>query len=148
MRAVVQRVNHASVKVNGQITGEIDEGLLVYLGITADDSDNDIDYIIGKIANLRVFDDVNGVPNLSLMETGGSCLMVSQFTLYGDARKGRRPAYINAAPAEVAKPLYNRTVEKLQEIVPVQTGIFQADMKVSSENNGPFTILLDSRRNF
>ncbi|MDO4494061.1 MAG: D-aminoacyl-tRNA deacylase [Clostridia bacterium] len=148
MRAVLQRVNSASVTVDGTVTGKIGKGILVYLGITNDDTEADVDYITGKIANIRIFDDANNVPNLSLTDVGGSCLMVSQFTLYADARKGRRPGYTDAAPAAVAKPLYEKAVAKLSAIVPVETGIFQADMKVASENDGPFTILLDSRRLF
>lgn len=148
MRAVVQRVSSASVSIEGNVVGEIENGVLVYLGITENDTDADMTYIADKIVNLRIFEDENNIPNLSLTDIGGSCLLISQFTLYGDARKGRRPSYIAAAPAEKAKPLYDKIVEYMRSRVPLATGVFQADMAVSSVNDGPFTILLDSGRTF
>lgn len=148
MRAVVQRVSYASVSIDGNTVGEIGNGVLVYLGITESDTEADMTYIAEKIINLRIFEDENGVPNLSLADINGECLLISQFTLYGDARKGRRPSYIAAAPASLAKPLYDKTISYLRERIPVETGVFQTDMAVSSVNDGPFTILLDSGRAF
>ena len=149
MRAVVQRVKYASVRINGSLQSSIQTGLLVYLGIKEDDQEKDSEYIIQKILNLRVFDDANKVPNLSVMDTNGSILIVSQFTLYGDARHGRRPSYIEAGKPDNAKPLYDSFVEKINTLYPqIFTGIFQAEMEIESVNDGPFTILLDSRRGF
>jgi len=148
MRAVVQRVTQASVSVEGAIVGSIEQGLLVYLGILADDQKEDFDYIASKVLNLRIFDDEKEIPNLSVMDIQGSILLVSQFTLCGDARHGRRPGYSSAARPENAKVVYDEMVNALREKVPVETGVFQANMQVSSINDGPFTILLDSRRLF
>lgn len=148
MRAVVQRVKNASVTVDGETVGEIGSGLLVYLGVTRDDGPADTEYVVSKILNLRIFDDENGVPNLSVQDVNGSVLLVSQFTLYGDARKGRRPSYFDAAPPELANALYEEAAEMLKKSVPVETGRFRTEMMVFSVNHGPFTILLDSRRNF
>ena len=148
MRAVVQRVRNADVTVGTQMIGEIGAGLLVFIGIEEGDTRGDADYICSKVAGLRVFDDADGVPNLSVAEIGGSVLLVSQFTLCADARKGRRPSYIHAARPETAIPLYQYCIDELRKTVPVETGQFQAEMQVRLVNDGPHTILLDSRRNF
>ena len=148
MRAVVQRVTEASVTVDGETIGRIDAGLCVLLGVSVDDTETDADYVCEKLIGLRIFDDENGVPNHSVREIGGSILLISQFTLLGDARKGRRPSYIDAARPETAIPLYERCIARLRESVPVETGRFGADMKVLIANDGPFTILLDSKKGF
>lgn len=148
MRAVVQRVTGASVKVDGETIGAICDGLCVLLGVSVDDAEADADYIADKLIGLRIFDDENGVPNRSVVDIGGAILLISQFTLMGDARKGRRPSYIDAARPEQAIPLYERCIARLRTAVPVETGRFGADMKVSIQNDGPFTILLDSRKGF
>ena len=148
MRAVMQSVTSASVTVEGKTTGEIGKGLLVLLGIASDDTDADLQYIIKKILGLRVFDDAVGIPNLSVVQAGGSVLLVSQFTLYGDAKKGNRPSYIRAANGEIAKPLYLQCLRQLGETVPVEQGSFGAMMQVALVNDGPFTILIDSRKEF
>ena len=148
MRAVVQRVTGASVKVDGETVGAICDGLCVLLGVSVDDAEADADYIADKLIGLRIFDDENGVPNRSVVDIGGAILLISQFTLMGDARKGRRPSYIDAARPEQAIPLYERCIAHLRTAVPVETGRFGADMKVSIQNDGPFTILLDSRKGF
>ena len=148
MRAVVQRVTEASVKIDGETVGAISDGLCVLLGVSVDDTEADADYITEKLLGLRIFDDENGVPNKSVLDTSGAILLISQFTLLGDARKGRRPSYIFAARPEQAIPLYERCIAKLKALVPVETGRFGADMKVSIQNDGPFTILLDSKKGF
>jgi D-tyrosyl-tRNA(Tyr) deacylase len=149
MRAVVQRVTEARVEVAGEPVGEIGAGLLVLLGVARDDTPDDADYLADKIVNLRIFDDDEGKMNRSLLESGGSILVVSQFTLYGDVRRGRRPSYSDAAEPEKANLLYEYFVERERSFgVRVETGIFQAMMKVSLTNDGPVTILLDSRKAF
>lgn len=149
MRAVVQRVENASVSVDGEITGQISEGLVVLLGVARDDEKDDVEVLADKIVNLRIFADDQGKMNRSLLETGGAMLAVSQFTLYGDARKGRRPSFIEAAEPEKANALYEYFVERARSLgVKVETGVFQAMMKVSLVNDGPVTILLDSRKLF
>ena len=148
MRAVVQRVTGASVKVDGETVGAICDGLCVLLGVSVDDAETDADYISDKLLGLRIFDDENGVPNRSVVDIGGAILLISQFTLMGDARKGRRPSYIFAARPEQAIPLYERCIAHLRTAGPVETGRFGADMKVSIQNDGPFTILLDSKKGF
>lgn len=148
MRAVVQRVTESSVTIDGEIVGSIQKGLCVLLGVSTEDTEADADYISDKLIGLRIFDDENGVPNKSVLDVGGSILLISQFTLLGDARKGRRPSYIDAARPEQAIPLYERCIERLRAAVPVETGRFGADMQVSILNDGPFTILLDSRKGF
>ena len=148
MRAVVQRVTEANVKIDGETVGAISNGLCVLLGVSTDDTAADADYITEKLIGLRIFDDENGVPNRSVVDTSGAILLVSQFTLLGDARKGRRPSYIFAARPEQAVPLYERCIERLRAVVPVETGRFGADMQVSIQNDGPFTILLDSKKGF
>ena len=148
MRAVVQRVTSASVAVDGETIGAIQNGLCVLLGVSVDDTQSDADYISDKLLGLRIFDDENGVPNKSVVDIGGAILLISQFTLLGDARKGRRPSYIFAARPEQAIPLYERCIAKLRSTVSVETGRFGADMKVSIQNDGPFTILLYSKKGF
>ena len=148
MRAVVQRVTSASVAVDGETIGAIQNGLCVLLGVSVDDTEADADYISDKLLGLRIFDDENGVPNKSVVDIGGAILLISQFTLLGDARKGRRPSYIFAARPEQAIPLYERCIAKLRSTVSVETGRFGADMKVTIQNDGPFTILLDSKKGF
>jgi len=147
MRAVVQRVSRASVTVDGKIIGEIGSGLLVLLGVTHPDEKLDADYLVDKIVNLRIFDDVDGKMNLSLAETKGGMLVVSQFTLYGDTRGGRRPSFIAAAPAVEAERLYKYFVAKAAAVIPnVATGKFGAIMDVELVNDGPVTIILDSEK--
>ena len=148
MRAVVQRVQEASVSVKDETVGKIKQGLLVFLGIEEGDAASDLDYICAKITGLRIFDDENEVPNKSVTDVGGAGLLISQFTLCGDARHGKRPSSIKAARPEQAIPLYEKAIETISRSVPVQTGVFQAIMQVSLVNDGPFTILLDSRRTF
>jgi len=147
MRAVVQRVTRAQVTVGDEVVGKIGPGLLVLLGVAKSDTQADADYLASKILGLRIFDDENGKMNLSLAETRGSVLAVSQFTLYGDARKGRRPSFDEAAPPHLANELYQHFVGKIRESgFTCQTGRFQAMMKVELVNDGPVTILLDSPR--
>ena len=149
MRAVVQRVTYSSVEVNGEIVGEINKGFNVLLGISKEDTEEDMKYIKDKIINLRVFSDENDKMNLSLLDIQGEVLLISQFTLYGDARKGRRPNFMNALGGEEAKKFYDKFIEMMKETgLKVQTGIFGADMKVDIKNDGPVTMLLDSSRNF
>jgi D-aminoacyl-tRNA deacylase len=149
VRAVVQRVSSASVEVEGRTTGAIQQGFLALVGVRTDDSEADAAYIASKIAGLRIFNDANGAMNRSLAEASGDVLAVSQFTLYGDARKGRRPSFIDAAPTPVAQPLFDRVVELLRrEGLRVETGIFGATMRIALVNEGPVTILLDSRKTF
>ncbi len=149
MRAVVQRVRDAVVRVDGRTVGSIPGGLLVYLGVGRGDSDRDLRVICDKIINLRIFPDERGRMNLSVMDARGAILVISQFTLYGDAREGRRPSYIEAAPPETAKSMYGKAVELLRESgLAVETGEFQASMEVSYTNVGPVTILLDSEKKF
>ena len=149
MRAVVQRVTYSSVEVDGVIVGEINKGFNVLLGISKDDTEEDMKYIKDKIINLRVFSDENDKMNLSLLDVKGELLLISQFTLYGDARKGRRPNFMNALGGDEARKFYEKFIEMMKETgLKVQTGIFGADMKVDIKNDGPVTILLDSSRNF
>src|SRR5262245_13357868 len=149
MRGVVQRVTEARVDVAGQTVGEIGAGLLVLLGVARDDTAEDAEYLAEKITNLRIFDDEQGKMNRSLLDTGGAMFVVSQFTLYGDVRRGRRPSYSDAAEPEKASELYERFVEIVRgHGIRVETGVFQAMMKVSLTNDGPVTILLDSRKAF
>ncbi|WP_297991523.1 D-aminoacyl-tRNA deacylase [uncultured Clostridium sp.] len=149
MRAVVQRVTYSSVEVNGEIVGEINNGFNVLLGISKDDTEEDMKYIKEKIINLRVFSDENDKMNLSLLDIKGELLLISQFTLYGDARKGRRPNFMNALGGEEAKRFYDKFIEMMKETgLKIETGIFGADMKVDIKNDGPVTILLDSSKQF
>ena len=147
MRAVVQRVTHARVRVDGRIVGEIDRGLLVFAGVEKDDGADDVAYIAGKVNDLRIFEDAAGKMNVSVGDAGGSVLVVSQFTLCGDCRRGRRPAFDAAETPAVARPLYEGLVAALRASnCKVETGEFQAHMDVELTNDGPVTILLDSRR--
>jgi D-aminoacyl-tRNA deacylase len=149
MRTVIQRVRNASVEVSGEIVAEIGNGLLVLLGVGQDDDRADADYLADKIVNLRIFHDQDGKMNRSILEAGGSALIVSQFTLYGDVRRGRRPSYSDAASPEKGKELYEYFVERVRSSgVEVETGIFQAMMMVSLTNDGPVTILVDSKKSF
>jgi D-aminoacyl-tRNA deacylase len=149
MRAVIQRVSSAKVTVEGEVAGQIARGLLVLVGVTATDTESDADYLADKIAGLRIFEDADGKMNLSVAEIHGSILAVSQFTLYGDARKGRRPSFDSAARPEQAKQLYDYFVEKIRAAgLPCETGRFQAEMQVELVNDGPVTILLDSSKLF
>lgn len=149
MRAVVQRVSRAKVTVDGQVTGEIGQGLLVLLGVGVDDGEADAQTMSEKIANLRIFQDDAGLMNLSVQDIGGGVLLVSQFTLHGDVRKGRRPSFITAAREDVAKPLYERTGALLERLgLPVGYGVFGAHMDVELVNDGPVTILIDTKKAF
>lgn len=149
MRAVIQRVEKASVSVEGEIKGQIGAGFLVLIGVEEGDGDADFKYIADKVPNLRVFEDDQGKMNRSLLDVGGEVLAVSQFTLLGDARGGRRPSFITAARPETADPMYERLVADWRARgIRVETGVFGAHMKVSLVNDGPVTILLDSRRRF
>ena len=143
MKIVVQRVTEAKVEVNKKITGQIDNGLMLLVSFTQTDNESNIDWMINKVLNLRIFDDENGVMNKSVKDINGSILSISQFTLYGDASKGNRPSYINALNGEEAIKLYDLFNEKLKNHIKVETGIFGADMKVSLLNDGPVTIILE-----
>ena len=145
MRVVIQRVSKASVIINGEIKGAISSGILVLVGITAEDTSHDVSWLVRKIVNMRIFGDENGHMNLSLQDIGGSALVVSQFTLYASTKKGNRPSFIKAAKPDVAIPLYELFINQLELTgIPIQTGIFGADMKVSLTNDGPVTIIIDS----
>jgi D-aminoacyl-tRNA deacylase len=149
MRAVVQRVKNASVKVDGNIVGEINKGFLILLGVEDNDNDEDIKYLAEKVSNLRVFEDSDDKMNFSLIDVEGELLVVSQFTLYGDCRKGRRPSFTMAAKPQYAEEMYLKFVEECKKYIKkVETGTFQADMDVSLVNSGPVTLLLDSKKNF
>ena len=149
MRAVVQRVTEGDVTVDGNVTGAIRNGLVVLLGVAEDDIDADAEYIAGKVAGLRVFEDEDGKMNRSVQDIGGQILAISQFTLLGDVRKGKRPSFTKAAPPEEADRLYQKFMELLkQRGLPVEAGVFQADMLVLIYNDGPVTILLDSKKTF
>lgn len=147
MRIVVQRVSDAAVRVNQQITGQIETGLLVLAGFEEADTEEDIIWITGKIVNLRIFNDEQGVMNKSCLEVGGDILVVSQFTLHASTKKGNRPSYVRAAKPEIAIPLYESFISALSAAIgkPVATGVFGADMKVSLLNDGPVTIVMDSK---
>ena len=147
MRTVIQRVTSANVSIDGEVVGEVGKGVMLLLGITPEDTQQDADWLVGKISRLRIFDDANGVMNLSLQDIGGEALVVSQFTLMASYKKGNRPSYIHAAPPAVAIPLYEYFVAQLQQALgrPVPTGRFGADMQVSLTNDGPVTIVMDSK---
>lgn len=150
MRAVLQRVTEASVTVDGQVIGEIGKGIMVLFGMLGTDDEKTMEYMLDKVVNLRIFEDENGKMNLSLLDIQGELLIVPNFTLYGDARKGRRPGYSSGAAPDVAAGLFERLCEKAKKM-PVQkvaTGEFQADMKVALVNDGPVTLLLDSEKLF
>ena len=149
MRFVIQRVERAKVTVEGKVSGEIGNGYVVLVGLLPTDDDKVMDYMLDKLVNLRIYEDENDKLNLSLKDIGGEILIVPNFTLYGDARKGRRPSYAKAAPPDEAEKLFDRFVEKAKETgLNVQTGIFRTHMKVELVNDGPVTILLDSRKLF
>ena len=149
MRCVVQRVTEASVTVNGETVGAVGAGLMVLIGVSTEDTDADLKYMAEKVPNLRIFDDENGVMNRSVIDAGGSILAVSQFTLYGDARGGRRPSYIRAAKPDEANAMYERLVAAWRaKGIHVETGRFRTEMKVSLVNDGPVTILIDSEKAF
>lgn len=145
MKIILQRVSYGSVKVDQKIVGEISKGFVLLFGVGQDDEEKNADFLADKCLNLRVFEDENGKMNLSIKDIQGEILVVSQFTLYGDTKKGRRPSFIEAAPPEKADKLYNYFVEKLkQSELKVQTGIFRADMKVEIHNDGPVTFILEN----
>lgn len=149
MRAVVQRVSKAIVSVDGDIVGKIGKGLLVFLGIGKDDNDDDLEYMVGKILGLRIFEDASGKMNLSLEDIDGDILIVSQFTLYGDVRKGRRPSFSTSAGPDTAENMYELFIRRCQERqINVEKGIFGADMDIELINDGPVTILVDSKKVF
>lgn len=144
MRVLVQRCDRACVKVDNKIVGQIGMGVMILVGITHDDDSKKIDYLVDKLINLRIFDDENGVMNKSLLDVSGSILSISQFTLYADTKKGRRPSYVEAMSGDKAKALYDEFNEKLRNTgIKVETGIFGADMKVDFINDGPITIMLE-----
>lgn len=147
MRVLIQRVSEASVKVVGVVIGSIAKGLLVFVGFEDEDNDNDIDYATKKIVNLRIFDDADGVMNCSVLEKGGGILLISQFTLHAQTKRGNRPSYIKAAKSDIAIPLYNRFIASLNSALnkQIQTGQFGTDMKVSLINDGPVTIWIDTK---
>ena len=147
MKVVIQRVNEASVSIDGQIAGSIQKGLMVLLGIETADTMEDVDWLSNKIVQMRIFDDAEAVMNLSVKEVGGNILLVSQFTLHASTKKGNRPSYIAAAKHDISVPLYEVMIKKLSADMgaPIQTGVFGADMKVALVNNGPVTIIVDSK---
>jgi len=147
MKVVIQRVNEASVSIDGQVAGAIQKGLMVLLGIETADTMEDVDWLSNKIVQIRIFDDAEGVMNLSVKEVGGNILLVSQFTLHASTKKGNRPSYIAAAKHDISIPLYEAMIKKLTADMgaPIQTGVFGADMKVALINNGPVTIIVDSK---
>ncbi len=147
MRVVIQRVSEAAVNIDGTNVGKIQQGLLILLGIETEDQEGDADYLVQKISNLRIFSDAEGKMNLSIQDVGGQFLVVSQFTLHADTRKGKRPSYIRAARPEQAIPLYEYFLSELQKTAPspIQTGQFGADMQVALVNDGPVTIIIDSK---
>lgn len=149
MRAVIQRVTESSVSVDGKITGSIKQGLTVLIGVEEGDTEKDAEYIASKTAGLRIFEDENGKMNLCVKDIGASVLAVSQFTLLGDARKGKRPSFASAARPQTARELYNKVIQKIKsEGIAVEEGVFQAEMMVKIHNDGPVTILLDSNKKF
>jgi len=147
MKLVIQRVNEASVSIDGQVTGAIQKGLMVLLGIETADTLEDVVWLSNKIVQMRIFDDAEGVMNLSVKEVGGNILLVSQFTLHASTKKGNRPSYIAAAKHDISIPLYEAMIKKLTADMgaPIQTGVFGAEMKVALINNGPVTIIVDSK---
>ncbi len=145
MKVLIQRSKNSCVKVKGDVVGQIPFGLVVFLGITYSDDEKDIDYLVNKIVSLRIFDDEKGVMNKSILDTSGKVLLISQFTLMADTKKGNRPSYVNAAKKDIAKPLYERFIQKLENHVQVQTGIFGEEMLVNINNDGPITIMIDSK---
>ena len=147
MRIVAQRSLNSSVTVDNKVVGKIDKGLVLLVGFTHQDTSEDIDYLIKKVLNLRIFDDDNGIMNKSVLDVGGSVLSISQFTLYADSKKGNRPSYVDAMKHEDALKLYSEFNKKLSEYIEVEQGVFGADMLVNINNDGPVTIILESRGN-
>ena len=147
MRTVIQRVKHASVTIDGEVKGKIEKGLLILLGVQSDDTQEDIDWLVGKISKLRIFDDENGVMNRSVMDVDGNCLVVSQFTLMASYKKGNRPSWLKAAPHNISIPLYETFCKALEAETGkhIETGEFGADMKVELLNDGPVTICMDTK---
>lgn len=145
MKVLVQRSKESNVSVNGKIVGSIDSGLVIFVGFTYGDTEKEIDYMVKKILNLRIFDDEEGIMNKSILEVGGSILSISQFTLYADTKKGNRPSYINSLKSDQASILYKLFNDKLKEYIKVEEGIFGADMNILINNDGPVTIMLESR---
>lgn len=149
MRAVIQRVREASVEVDQEVVGKIGRGLLVFLAVGEDDQDKDLDYLVDKVLGLRIFQDENDKMNLSVKDVEGELLVISQFTLYGDVRKGKRPSFTASADPKIAKEAYEEFIKRVKEEgISVESGIFAADMKVGLVNDGPVTILLDSKKTF
>lgn len=149
MRIVLQRVKSASVSINGEISGTISGGMVVFLGISKTDTTKDLHWMVEKVINLRIFDDQNGKMNMSLADISGEMLIISQFTLYGDCRKGRRPGFSAAAPPELAQPLYEEFVKEVKNRqIKVASGTFQAEMEIQLVNQGPVTLLLDSEKKY
>lgn len=149
MRSVIQRVRKASVTVEGEIIGAIGQGLVVLVAVHRDDSDSDAAYTADKVAGLRIFGDADGKMNRSIADVGGSALIISQFTLFGDVRRGRRPSFVEAAPPEIAVPLYESVCAKVEAAgIPVQRGVFGAHMDLALLNDGPVTIQIDSRKQY
>lgn len=147
MKALIQRVNFSKLAIDGKTHSQIDKGLLVLLGVEKEDAQKDIDYIVKKITNLRIFEDENGKMNLSVKDISGEIMLVSQFTLCADCSGGNRPSFINAELPNVAKDIYEKVVNKIEEQgISVKTGVFGADMKINLENDGPVTIILESKR--
>ncbi len=147
MKVVIQRVSEASVTIDGKVNGSIEKGLMVLVGVETEDTKDDVQWLCQKIVNLRIFDDAEGVMNHSLLDIGGNILVISQFTLHASTKKGNRPSYIQAARPEISIPLYEQFVEQLKLLtgLDIQTGIFGADMKVALVNDGPVTIIIDSK---
>jgi D-aminoacyl-tRNA deacylase len=147
MRAVIQRVTEATCKVEGNITGSIDKGLMILLGVAADDTDEDLQWLAQKIAGMRIFSDEAGLMNKSITDIGGRILLISQFTLFAQTKKGNRPSFIRAAKPDMAIPMYEQMIKTLAELTStkIETGIFGADMKISLVNDGPVTIILDTK---
>ena len=144
MKVVIQRVKESSVSINNEIYNRINNGLMILVGFTEGDNNLDIDYIVKKVVNLRIFDDENGIMNKSILDTNGSILSISQFTLYADTKKGNRPSYIKALKSEYSSKLYDEFNNKLSEYINVKTGVFGAEMEVNLINDGPITIIIDS----
>ena len=145
MKVVIQRSKKSSVSVSGKLINKIDKGLCILVGITPEDTDEDINYLVKKIVNLRIFDDEDGIMNKSILESGGEILLISQFTLMADTSKGNRPSYIGAAKGDVAKPLYEKMLNELNNHVKAYGGVFGEEMLVNIENDGPITIIIDSK---
>ena len=145
MKVVIQRSKKSSVSVSGKLINKIDKGLCILVGITPEDTDEDINYLVKKIVNLRIFDDEEGVMNKSILDSGGEILLISQFTLMADTSKGNRPSYIGAAKGDVAEPLYEKMLNTLNNHVKTYGGVFGAEMLINIENDGPITIIIDSK---